>query len=83
MSALMDMTRLFQKSWTAKRATVWPRRPAPPRLGASARLLRWIAATTMITLTACGVDGPPVPPEPAPKPGVSITGSAEIGIVGG
>lgn len=34
-------------------------------------------------LSACGVDGRPTAPEPRPAPGVSITGTAEIGITGG
>ncbi|WP_298295812.1 argininosuccinate lyase [uncultured Litoreibacter sp.] len=39
-----------------------------------------IALITLATLAACGVDGEPVKPEPKPKPGISITGRAEIGI---
>jgi hypothetical protein len=34
-------------------------------------------------LSACGVDGRPTAPEPRPATGLSITGTAEIGIVGG
>ncbi|MFV1878746.1 argininosuccinate lyase [Nioella sp.] len=39
----------------------------------------------MITalLTACGVDGSPTHPEPRPTPGVSISGTVEIGVAGG
>ncbi len=39
----------------------------------------------MITalLTACGVDGRPTHPEPRPAPGVSVSGSVEVGVVGG
>ncbi len=35
------------------------------------------------TLSACGVDGSPTHPEPRPEPGVSISGTVEIGISGG
>ena len=31
-------------------------------------------------LGACGVDGRPTAPEPRPETGISITGTAEIGI---
>jgi len=35
-------------------------------------------------LAACGADGAPERPgEPAPKPGITISGTAEIGITGG
>lgn len=34
------------------------------------------------TLAACGADGPPRAPEPAPPPGVSVTGEALIGVSG-
>mgnify|MGYP006286886759 CR=1 FL=1 len=36
-----------------------------------------------LLLSACGVEGPPVPPPPKEKPaaGVSVTGSAEAGVV--
>jgi predicted small lipoprotein YifL len=34
-------------------------------------------------LAACGVDGPPERPEPRPAPGITVTGSAEIGVTGG
>jgi hypothetical protein len=39
----------------------------------------------MITalLTACGVDGSPTHPEPRPAPGVTISGTVEIGVTGG
>jgi len=45
-----------------------------------------IAALLLVALglAACGVDGPPEPPDPkSPGPGLSvaITGTAEIGIV--
>ena len=32
-------------------------------------------------LTACGADAPPRAPEPAPPPGVSVTGDARVGVV--
>ena len=31
-------------------------------------------------LTACGVDGPPERPVPQPKPGVTVSGDARIGM---
>ena len=36
----------------------------------------------LVALTACGVDGEPSAPEPkvSAKPGISITGRAEIGV---
>ncbi|MGI3183927.1 argininosuccinate lyase [Nioella aestuarii] len=34
-------------------------------------------------LAACGVDGRPTHPEPRPAPGVSISGTVEIGVTGG
>ncbi|MDJ0827513.1 MAG: argininosuccinate lyase [Rhodobacter sp.] len=33
-------------------------------------------------LAGCGVDGPPEPPEPKQKPGVSVTGTVEVGVSG-
>ena len=38
-----------------------------------------------LTLAACGVDGAPTRPtdDTPAKPGVSVTGTAEIGIAGG
>lgn len=38
----------------------------------------------MASLSACGADGDPIPPAPkeTPKPGVSISGTASIGITG-
>ena len=36
----------------------------------------------VLLLAACGVDGPPVRPEPeTPKPGVTVSGDARIGVV--
>lgn len=37
----------------------------------------------LLTLTACGVDGPPTRPAAATSPGVVISGSVEAGITGG
>jgi len=39
----------------------------------------------LLAVAACGVDGPPKRPEkePAPEPGVTISGSAEFGVTGG
>ena len=37
----------------------------------------------LMGLPACGVDGRPTPPEPRPTTGISVTGTAEMGIVGG
>jgi len=34
-------------------------------------------------LSACGVDGRPTAPEPRPEAGITITGTAGIGITGG
>ena len=42
---------------------------------------RIILLTLATLLTACGVDGEPTTPEPKTKPGISITGRAEIGVV--
>ncbi len=39
--------------------------------------------TALILLAACGVDGEPTHPEPRPEPGITLTGSVEVGIVGG
>ena len=33
-------------------------------------------------LAGCGVDGPPVPPEPK-STGVAVSGTVEVGVVGG
>lgn len=40
---------------------------------------RFLAALTLITLAACGVDGPPERPAAT---GVALHGDAQIGIVG-
>jgi predicted small lipoprotein YifL len=41
------------------------------------------ALLALAALTACGVDGEPERPEPRPAQGVTITGTAEMGIAGG
>ena len=44
--------------------------------------MKYLAFLALLTLTACGVDGPPVRPEPgAPPPGVTVSGDARIGVV--
>lgn len=45
------------------------------------RLIPALLVTAL--LAACGVDGSPTHPEPRPSTGVSISGTAEIGVVGG
>ena len=39
-----------------------------------------LAAAAAVTLAACGVDGPPVAPQSATTPGVTISGDARIGM---
>lgn len=41
-----------------------------------------LISLALFSLAACGVDGEPTPPEPVAKnkPGIAITGRAEIGI---
>ncbi|WP_306045892.1 argininosuccinate lyase [Nioella sp. MMSF_3534] len=47
-------------------------------------MTRLIPALIVIALlTACGVDGSPTHPEPRPEPGISISGTVEIGVAGG
>lgn len=36
----------------------------------------------LLTLAACGADGPPERPDPRPTPGLSISGTVEMGIGG-
>ena len=43
------------------------------------KYLAMIAA--LAALAACGVDGPPTRPEPAPEPGLTVSGEARIGVV--
>jgi predicted small lipoprotein YifL len=47
--------------------------------------MRPLALLFLLSLAACGVDGPPVPPsevEEEASPGITVTGSAEFGIRG-
>ncbi|MBY4894581.1 hypothetical protein KUL25_17620 [Rhodobacteraceae bacterium N5(2021)] len=45
--------------------------------------MRYLAILSILILTACGVDGEPERPErAAPVAGLSISGTAEIGISG-
>jgi predicted small lipoprotein YifL len=47
--------------------------------------MRALVLLLALGLTACGVDGPPVPPsevEDEPRTGITVTGSAEFGIRG-
>ncbi len=45
-------------------------------------MTRLLAALSLTLLAACGADGPPVAPaQTAAKPGLSISGEAEIGVV--
>lgn len=44
---------------------------------------RAAAFALVLLAAACGADGPPEPPEPdAPRTGVSVSGTATIGISG-
>ena len=46
------------------------------------RPLRLTALAGLLALSAaCGVDGPPTRPEPAPEPGLTVSGEARIGVV--
>ncbi|WP_199260193.1 hypothetical protein [Paracoccus binzhouensis] len=38
-------------------------------------------ALLLATLAACGVDGAPTRPDPAPEPGLQVSGEARIGVV--
>ncbi len=47
---------------------------------------KFVVLCALVGLTACGVDGPPMPPEDdrdRPEPGISISGTAEFGVAGG
>ncbi len=39
-----------------------------------------VFALILASLAACGVDGPPTRPEPAPEPGFHVSGEARIGV---
>lgn len=41
-----------------------------------------LALLSGLFLAGCGVDGPPVPPEPKTT-GVTVSGTVEVGVVGG
>ncbi|CUH79858.1 hypothetical protein [Tropicibacter naphthalenivorans] len=43
--------------------------------------MKRLAILAMLGLAACGADGDPVRPD-APEPGITITGTAEIGVSG-
>ncbi len=40
-----------------------------------------LAFATLSLLSACGADGPPVPPSQAT--GMAVTGNVQVGVVGG
>ncbi|WP_416914656.1 MAG: argininosuccinate lyase [Roseicyclus sp.] len=53
-------------------------------LAAAAPVARVLLATALLGwLAACGVDGPPERPEPRPSAGITVTGTAQIGVTGG
>lgn len=39
----------------------------------------------LLVLAGCGADGPPIPPDDRerPEPGLTVSGSVEVGVVGG
>lgn len=44
--------------------------------------MKYLPLIALLALTACGVDGPPIRPEPeTPRPGVTVSGDARIGVV--
>jgi len=48
--------------------------------------MKRVLALALLSLAACGVDGPPSPPpdEPErPEPGITISGTVSAGITGG
>ena len=42
-----------------------------------------ITMAALLALAGCGADGEPEPPAPKPEPGLTISGTAEIGVSGG
>ena len=42
-----------------------------------------ITMAALLALAGCGADGEPEPPAPKPAPGLTISGTAEIGVSGG
>lgn len=46
-------------------------------------IVRALALTALAALAACGAEGPPKRPvaDPPPEPGITISGTAEIGVV--
>lgn len=45
--------------------------------------MRILLALSLLTCAAaCGVEGPPKPPQAAATPGVTVTGEASMGVVG-
>jgi len=45
-------------------------------------MIRLAFPLVFLALAACGVDGKPTPPEPRVQKGLTISGTAEIGLVG-
>ncbi len=46
--------------------------------------MRTLALISLVILAGCGADGPPVAPtQAATQPGISVSGQAKVGIVGG
>lgn len=43
--------------------------------------MRSILLSALVTLAACGTDGPPRAPEPAPQTGITMSGEARMGVV--
>lgn len=46
---------------------------------------RWLAFAAVTVLASCGIDGAPIPPSDndLPEPGITLSGTAEVGVVGG
>ena len=43
--------------------------------------MRALLILTLFALTACGADGPPVPPTKNVAPGIHISGEVKVGLV--